>query len=138
MNFNPVNVRFNDFSSFSFNDFPPTAQTVKNVCSVVTCAECKKPQLMFARKSLKENEEKSLKRTLTGLKFICGTSFQEFVIDTKNEEINVLGRVFVRENICCMSIVKKPYFSCNFLKKECIHCGSSKNVTTSVDSSKVQ
>ena len=89
---------------------------------------------MFAQKSLKENEKKSLKRALNGMEFICGTSFQEFVMDAKNEDINVLDKVFVRENLSCMSIVEKPYFSCEFLKKVCIHCGSSKNVTTSVDS----
>ena len=33
-----------------------------------------------------------------------------------------------------MSIVEKPYFSRDFLKKVCIHCGSFKNVTTLVDS----
>ena len=93
---------------------------------------------MFAQKSLKENEKKSLKRALNGMEFICGTSFQEFVMDTKNEDINVLDKVFVRENLSYVSIVEKLYFSCDFLKKVCIHCGSSKNVTTSVDSSKVQ
>ena len=55
-------------------------------------------------------------------------------MDAKNEDINVLDTVFVRENLSCTSIVEKPYFSCDFLKKVCIHCGSSKNVTTSVDS----
>ena len=61
-----------------------TAQTAKNVGSVVKCAESKKPRLMFAQKSSKENEKKSLKRALNGMGFICGTSFQEFVMDTKN------------------------------------------------------
>ena len=64
--------------------FPPTAQTAKNVGSVVKCAESIKPRLMFAQKSSKENEKKSLKRALNGMGFICGTSFQEFVMDTKN------------------------------------------------------
>ena len=54
-------------------------------------------------------------------------------MDIKNEDINVLYNVFVRENLSCMSIVEKPYFSCDFLKK-CIHCGSSKYVITLVDS----
>ena len=44
---------------------------------------------MFTQKSLKENEKKSLKRALNEMKFICGTSFQEFVMDAKNEDINV-------------------------------------------------
>ena len=83
---------------------------------------------------IKRNEKTSIKRALNWMEFISGTSFQEFVMDTKNEDINVLDKVFVRENLCRMSIVEKPYFSCNFLKKVCIHCGSSKNVTTSVDS----
>ena len=51
--------------------FPPIAQTAKNVGSVVKCAECKEPRLMFAQKSLKENEKKLLKRALNGMKFIC-------------------------------------------------------------------
>ena len=38
-------------------------------------------------------------------------------METKNEDINVLDKVFVRENLSCMSIVEKPYFSCDFLKK---------------------
>ena len=96
--------------------FPPIPQTAENVGSVVKCAECKKPRLMFSQKSLKENEKKSLKRALNGIKFICGTSFQEFVMDTKNEDINVLDKVFVRENLSCMSIVENPYFCCDFQK----------------------
>ena len=42
--------------------------------------------------------------------------------------------MFVRGNLSCVSIVEKPYFSRDFLEKVCIHCGSSKNVTTSVNS----
>ena len=63
------------------------------------CAECRKPRLKFAQKSLKENEKKSLKRALNGMEFICGTSFQEFVVDAKNEDINFLDKMFVRENL---------------------------------------
>ena len=37
-------------------------------------------------------------------------------METKNEDINVLDKV-VRENLSFMSIVEKPYFFCNFLKK---------------------
>ena len=53
---------------------------------------------MFAQKSLKENEKKSLKRALNGVEFICRTLFQEFAMDAKNEDINVLDKVFVRGN----------------------------------------
>ena len=55
-------------------------------------------------------------------------------MDAKNKDINDLHKVFVKENLSCMSIVEKPYFPCDFLKKVCIHCGSSKNVTKPVDS----
>ena len=51
-------------------------------------------------------------------------------MDIKNEDINVLYNVFVRENLSCMSIVEKPYFSCDFLKK----CVFTVDVTTSVES----
>ena len=72
---------------------------------------------MFSQKSLQENEKKSLKRALNGMEFICGTSFQEFVRDTKNKDINGLDKAFARENLSYMSIVQMPYFSCDFLKK---------------------
>ena len=51
------------------------------------------------------------------MEFICGTLFQAFVMDAKNEDINVLDKVLARENLSCMSIREKPYFSCDFLKK---------------------
>ena len=54
---------------------------------------------MFAQKSLKENEKKLLKRALTVMEFICGTSFQEFIMDVQNEDINFLDKVFARENL---------------------------------------
>ena len=88
---------------------------------------------MFAQKSLKENEKKSLKRALNGMDFICWTSFQEFIMDAKNEDINVSDKVFVRENVSCMSIVEKHYFSWDFLKK-CVFTVVLLHVTTSVDS----
>ena len=31
-------------------------------------------------------------------------------------------------------MVEKTYFSCDLFKKACIHCGSPKNLTTTVDS----
>ena len=72
---------------------------------------------MFGQKSLRENEKESLKRALDEMELICGTSFQEFIMDAKNEDIDVLDKVVVRENLSCMSNVEKPYFSCDFLKK---------------------
>ena len=39
---------------------------------------------MFAQKSSKENEKKSLKRALNVMEFICGTLFQEFVMDARH------------------------------------------------------
>ena len=59
--------------------------------------------------------KKSLKSALNEMEFICGTSFQEFVMDAKNEGINVLVKVFVKENLSCISIVERLYFSCDFL-----------------------
>jgi hypothetical protein len=54
---------------------------------------------------------------LSGVEFICGTSFLEFVMDAKNEDIKVLDKLFVRGNLSCMLIVGKPCFACDFLRK---------------------
>ena len=54
---------------------------------------------MFAKKSLTKIEKNSLKRALNGVEFICGTSFQEFDMNSKNEDINFLDKVFARENL---------------------------------------
>ena len=77
---------------------------------------------------LKADEKLSLKRVLSG--YVCGSSFQEFVTDAKNKDGKIFEKVFVKENLSCISPVEKPYFSCKFLKPVCIHCGAT-NVTVS-------
>ena len=105
--------------------FKATAQTANNVGATVKCSDCKKPRLMFSEKMLKADEKLSLKRVLSGLEYVCGSSFQEFVTDAKNKDGKIFEKVFVKENLSCILPVEKPYFSCKFLKPVCIHCGAT-------------
>ena len=113
--------------------FSPTAQTAKNVGAIIKCADCKKPRLMFSQRMLKGEEKASLKRVLNGLEYVCGSSFQEFLVNSENRDVKILEKVFVKENLSCSLVVERPYYSCDFLKKVCIHCGSARDLTTSVE-----
>ena len=85
---------------------------------------------MHAKRKLKDSEKASLKRALNGLEYICGSSFQEFVVD-ESKDSKILLTVYVKENQSCTCPVEKPYYSCDFLKPVCYYCGKGKNLVIS-------
>ena len=100
---------------------------------VIKCTECKTPRLMYAQKKLKNNECNAVKRALSGLEYVCGSSFKEFLGDTNNRDTTTFALVFARENLSCTSNVELPYYSCDNLKPVCIYCGCNKNVTKTIE-----
>ena len=65
--------------------FPPTAQSGKNVGMLVKCMECKKPRLMHSKTKLKLSECNALKRSLSGLQYVCGATFSSYEPDENND-----------------------------------------------------
>ena len=96
---------------------------------VIKCTECKKPR----QKKLKNNECNAVKRALSGLEYVCGSSFKDFLGDTNNRDTTTFPLVFPRENLRCTSNVELPYYSCDNLKPVCIYCGCNKTVTKTIE-----
>ena len=73
---------------------------------------------------LKRGELDLLKRALSGLQYICGSSFTEF----DSEKDGILRKTFVRENLSCSSGVEVTYYSAGIYNDICIHCGAKSNL----------
>ena len=112
--------------------FTPTAQTAKNVGFVLRCDECNKPRLLYAKLKLKGEEISALKRTLNDLLYVCGGSLKEISAD-EDPNVHISDKVFVRENLCCTSLIELPYYSVGIYQNICIHCGKSERLTNDVD-----
>ena len=100
---------------------------------MIKCTGCKKPRLMYAQKKLKNNECNAVKGALSGLEYVCGSSFTEFLGDTNNRDSNTFALVFARENLSFTSNVELSYYSCDNLKPVWIYCGCGKNVTKTIE-----
>ena len=71
---------------------------------------------MYAQKKLKNNECNAVKRALSGLEYVSGSSFKEFLGDTNIRDNTTFALVFARENFGCTSNVELPYYLCDNLK----------------------
>ena len=96
-----------------------------NVGRIVTCTECYKPRLLYSRAKLKDGELRPLKRVLNDFQFVCGSVFQEIMVDKNKPDATVLSKVFAHENISCKGLIELPYYSCKAFKKVCIQCGKA-------------
>ena len=105
-------------------DFSQSAQTALNVGMVIKCSECKKPRLMYSKKKLSDIEKEALKRFLSSFEYICVSSFKK-VPDDAHPNIDIIKKVFVRENLSCTSIVESSYYSCKIYLLVCVKCGKS-------------
>ena len=105
--------------------FSPLAQTALNVGRIVTCTECHKPRLLYPRTKLKDGELRSLKRVLNDFQFVCGSVFQEIMLDKNKPDETVLSKVFARENISYKGPIELPYYPCKAFKQVCIQCGKT-------------
>ena len=104
-------------------DFSPSAQTALNVGSTIKCTECKKPRLMYSKKKLSDNEKVALKRFLSSYEYVCGSSFKE-VPDDAHPNVDIIRKVFVRENLSCSSVIESSYYSCKIYRQACVKCGN--------------
>ena len=107
--------------------FSPSAQTAKNVGFLITCEECKKPRLLHAQKKLQPGDVQALKRSMSKFSYVCGSVLSEYQGTGREliREKEILQKVFVRENLSCMSKIELPYYSVDLYKKICVYCGIS-------------
>ena len=98
-------------------DFSPSAQTALNVGMVIKCSERKKPRLS-------DIEKGALKRFLSSFEYICGSSFKKVPHDA-HPNIDIIKKVFVRENLSCTSIMESSYYSCKIHPLVRVKCGKS-------------
>ena len=105
--------------------FSPSTQTALIVGRTVTCTECHKPRLLYSRTKLKDGELRSFKRVLNSFQFVCGSVFQEIMVDINNPDETVLSKVYARENISNKSPIQLLYYSCKAFKQVCIQCGKA-------------
>ena len=66
---------------------------------LIKYADFKNPRLMFGQKKMTSNECNAIKRVLSGLEYVCGSSFTEFLGDKRNPDTAIFERVFVKENL---------------------------------------
>ena len=105
--------------------FAPTGQTAKAGGLTIRCVECKKTRVIHSKLKLKTGESEKLKRALSGLQYICGSTFNEF--DSEKDD-GILKKTFVRENLSCSTGIELTYYSATIYPDVCIHCGSKRNL----------
>ena len=107
--------------------FSLSAQTSKNVGFVIKCEECQKSRLLHSQKKLKGGDIQVLKRIISKFSYECGSLLSEYLGTggELNREKEVSTKVYVRENLLCVSKIGLPYYSVEFYKKICVYCGIS-------------
>ncbi|CAG8709925.1 14579_t:CDS:1, partial [Gigaspora rosea] len=63
--------------------FQPWAQYAKNVCVLVKCIECNRPQVLYSQHQLNLEEENLLKNFIETINYVCGTTFYGILDLTK-------------------------------------------------------
>ena len=54
---------------------------------------------------------------LNDFQYIWGTALQEMIVNEYRREHKVLGNVFARENLSCISNIDGPYYSSRYIRK---------------------
>lgn len=106
--------------------FNPTAQTAKNVGTVIQCEDCGKWRCMHAQKKLSKKQRDELEVLLETILFSCGSNLSVGDEDEEDDENNitsVIQNVHVRANLSCRSDIEFTYYSAGF-ELICIHCGA--------------
>ena len=88
-----------------------------NVGLTVSCTQCKKSRLFYAKYKLKSNELTSLKRIWNDIMYVCGTIMEDIPIDERNKDCRICERVYIRENLECKSNIEVPYYSTKIFKE---------------------
>ena len=99
--------------------FNPSAQTAKNVGSVIQCEECGKWRCLHAAKKMARKTRDELETHLDTFLYSCGS----MLWNEEDEERSDLMHVYVRANLDCQSQIEFTYYSAGF-EDICIHCGT--------------
>ena len=107
--------------------FSPTAQTATNVGRLIKCEECTKPRLLHAQRKLSNSDLQALTKMISKFSYVCGSTLSEYQGTGGEPKIQreIFQKVFVRENLSCVSKIELPYYSVPFYKKICVWCGVS-------------
>ena len=100
--------------------FNPSAQTAKNVGSVIQCEECEKWRCLHAARKLTRKTRDELEAHLDTILYSCGSVLGNV---EAAEEGSDLMNVYVRANLDCQSQIELTYYSTGF-EDICIHCGT--------------
>ena len=77
---------------------------------------------MYSRIKIKDGELRSFKCVLNDFQFLCGSVFQEIMVEKNSPGETVSLKVFARENNSCKSPIELSYYSCKSFKQVCIQC----------------
>lgn len=94
------------------HDMPltPTTQTTLNVGFAITCSECSKPGLVYAKKKLSHRNAMLMQRILNDLQYVCSTIFHNIPVDDRNiDSLVLLGLLHCREILHCELTFEVPY-----------------------------
>ena len=78
----------------------------------------KNGELFYSKNVLKNEEKSELSNILEGVQYSSGAVMQ----DIEHEDVSVLTKVYVRENLTCESSIEIPYNGMNH-EPLCIYCG---------------
>ena len=79
--------------------------------------------MLHSKTKLKLSDINVLKRSLSGLQYICGSVFSSYQLDDA-----IFEKVFVRENLSCVTDIELTYYSTNIFPDVCIYCGTKQNL----------
>ena len=79
--------------------------------------------MLHSKTKLKLSDINVLKQTLSGLQYICGSVFSSSQLDNA-----IFEKVFVRENLSCVTDIQLTYYSTNIFPDVCIHCWRKQNL----------
>ena len=106
--------------------------------SLITCAECARPRVIYAQFQL-DSRQQVLLDTVTNLSvYQCGDPLHH----EENSSVDKLGdgranRLYMKKHTC-HSIVERAYYSCKRFPDVCSHCGDSADLATASEEVKAR
>ena len=105
--------------------FNSLVQRAKNTNLKITCTECNKPRIIYAKKKVSPSTIHKFKIKTSDLWFTCGASIEELV---GNEP--PFDSLFIRNSLTCHTPVEAIYYSANYAT--CFsHCDSTRRLQMS-------
>ena len=98
---------------------PASIYTNQNTRAYVTCSECRKPRVIYSKKSLGERQQNSLTMALCSYDYTCGAAVLPGSCRFKND-------IMVRPSLRCNSPIETQYYSLKHHEADlCVHCACS-------------